>query len=242
MQWGYMTAAHFVSMLAAVAMNMALYYLLRNRSERTKRLGLLPFALLGDAAIVYNLVMWDAPLEYLPLHLCSINAMLLPIVVITGSKILGNLLLVWCLGALAAIVLNFEMAHVELNSWVFFFYYFPHVFEFGVPLLLFKLKLVDKDYKCIGSTLTLTMVIYTFVHLCNKAIYAIWGVRTNYMFSISPTNPLVALFHRVIPYEYWYMYMVLPIAAVYLLLVYAPQLRRAWQTRRHHVPARKIAH
>jgi len=44
------------------------------------------------------------------------------------------------------------------------------------------------------------------------------------MYSITPEFPLLALFYQVIPCEYWYMYMVVPIVAVYLLLVYAPQL------------------
>ena len=51
-------------------------------------------------------------------------------------------------------------------------------------------------------------------------------IQVNYMFSISATNPLTAVFYKVIPMEYWYMYMILPILAVYLLAVYAPQLIR----------------
>ena len=248
MEWGFMTPVHILTIIAAALMNIGLYYLLRNRSHKVQTAVLLPLSLLGVAAILFNLLMWDAPLQYLPLHLCSINAMLLPIVVLTGSKVLGNLLLVWCLGALAAIVLNFEMVGVELNSWVFFFYYFPHVFEFGIPILLFKLKRVEKDPRCIGSTLSLTMLIYTAVHLCNKLINAYFasvgsGTRVNYMFSISPTNPLTAVFYRMVPAEYWYMYMVLPIVAAYLLAVYTPQLRAAYRDRRRPAPMRrKTAH
>ena len=46
------------------------------------------------------------------------------------------------------------------------------------------------------------------------------------MYSIAPENPLLAAFYRVIPYRYWYMYLVVPILAVYLLILYAPQLRK----------------
>ena len=49
-------------------------------------------------------------------------------------------------------------------------------------------------------------------------------LQVNYMYSVTPEFPLLALFYQVIPLEYWYMYMVVPIVAVYLLLVYAPQL------------------
>lgn len=224
MIWGFMTPAHLTSLALAGLMIVGLYYLLRDWSEKTKIRVLLPFSLLGIAAIVYNLLMWDSKLSYLPLHLCSINALLLPIVVLTRNKTLGNLLMVWCLGALAALVLNFEMCDVELMSHVFFFYYFPHVFEFGVPILLFKLKLVEKDPKCIPSTLGITMVIYTFVHFMNVLINTYTDTHVNYMFSVEASNPLVAFFYRLIPVGYWYMYLVLPIVAAYLLVLYAPQI------------------
>ena len=236
MKWGFLTPAHILTLLLAAGMIAGVYYGIRNRSRRTQVWVLFLLSLWGIAAIVFNLLRWDSPLEYLPLHLCSINALLLPIVVFTRSKTLGNLLLVWSLGALAALVVNNAMAEAELLSWPFFFYYFPHVMEFGIPILLFKLDLVKKDPKCIGSTLVLTMGIYTVVHFINKGINA-WcaaaGImsgeellQVNYMYSITPEFPLLALFYQVIPAEYWYMYMVVPIVAVYLLLVYAPQLLR----------------
>ena len=235
MKWGSFGPIHMATMVLAAAMITALYYSLRHTSMKTKTwvLGILSFS--GIGAIIFNLVMWDSPLEYLPLHLCSINAMLLPVVVFTRNKTLGNLLLVWGLGAFAALVLNFEMTNAELFSATFFFYYFPHVMECGIPLLLFKLEMVEKDHRCIPSTLSITMVIYTLVHICNKLInwYCVTNqvlnpsgnvIQVNYMFSISATNPLLALFYKAIPMEYWYMYMIVPVLAVYLLAVYAPQL------------------
>lgn len=243
MEWGFFSPAHIITLIAAVAINVGLYYSIRNRSQKVQTAVLTVFSLSGIAAIVYNLLRWNTPLEYLPLHLCSINALLLPIAVVTRNKTIGNLLLVWCLGALVALVLNFEVATTELFGETFIFYYFPHVFEFGIPILLFKLKLIKKDCKCIGSTLGLTMLIYTGVHLCNKVInllcqtYSIVNpsgniVHVNYMFSIAPTNPLTALFHQLVPFEYWYMYMVLPIVAVYLLGVYAPEFTAKYREKR----------
>lgn len=232
MKWGFFTPAHMVTLVLAAAILLVLYQVLKNKSAKVQTLVLFPLSCSGIVAIMYNLLRWGSPLEYLPLHLCSINAILLPIVVLTRNKTLGNLLLVWCLGALAALVANFEMAQTELFGEAFNFYYFPHIFEFGIPLLLFKLKLVQKDADCIGST----MAIYTVVHLINVGINAYCAsvgssIRVNYMFSIEPSNPLVALFHRIIPYEYWHMYMVLPIVAVYLLIIYAPQLAEKYHTR-----------
>lgn len=242
MKWGTFGTVHIATLVLAALMIIALYFALRKASRRVQTwvLGVLSFS--GIAAIIFNLVMWDTPLEYLPLHLCSINAMLLPIVVFSRSRILGNLLLVWSLGALMALVLNYEMTDAELVSDVFFFYYFPHVMEFGIPLLLFKLGHVQKDYRCIGSTLGLSAAIYTGVHLANTAInaYCLTNnvcspggdlIHVNYMFSLEPTNPLTKLFYQVIPCEYWYMYMVFPIIAVYLLALYAPQLAAKFRAR-----------
>lgn len=250
MEWGFMTPIHIMTLAAAVLMNMGLYYALRRRSRKVQTLVLLVFSLSGIAAIVYNLLRWDAPLQYLPLHLCSINALALPFAVVTRSKRLGNLLLLWSLGALVALVLNFEVTSVHVFDEVFNFYYFPHVFEFGIPVLLFKLGLVKKDAGCIRSTLGITLAFYTFAHLCNKIINA-WciatgqGFRVNYMFSIQPNNPLTQLFYDLVPYEYWYMLLVLPVAAVYLAAVYAPELRALYRSRRCRgsaAPQRRIAH
>ena len=229
MKWGFFTPTHILSLVLAAVMLTALYYGLRNRSAKIQIAVLFALSLSGIAAILFNLLRWGSPLEYLPLHLCSLNAMVLPVAVLTRNKTLGNLLLVWCLGALVALVANFEMTEAEVFSESFNFYFFPHVFEFGVPVLLMKLGLVKKDASCIRSTLTITMALYTLVHLCNVGInrycMAVGSdIRVNYMFSLEANNPLTALFHKVIPYAYWHMYMVLPILGAYLLLVYAPQL------------------
>ena len=76
------------------------------------------------------------------------------------------------------------------------------------------------------------MLIYTFVHFCNKAINQYTDTNANYMFSIEATNPLTALFYQVIPCEYWYMYLAVPIVAAYLLIVYAPELLSWYRNRK----------
>jgi hypothetical protein len=40
------------------------------------------------------------------------------------------------------------------------------------------------------------------------------------MFSITPANPLLQLFYGIIPHEYWYMYLVVPVVVVYLGVIY----------------------
>lgn len=235
MTWGFFSVTHIITLILAVAFIFAMHYLLRNRSRKVQLWVLAPLSFLGIISIAYNLLAFGAPLENLPLHLCSFNAVVLPIVVFTRNKTFGNVLLVWCLGALAALVLNNEMAETKLLGWPFFFYYFPHVVEFAIPILLVSLGHVKKDPKCILSTVVLTMGMYTLVHFANVALNAYCTannilnaqgevVFANYMYSIAPNNPLCELFQKIIPGTYWYMYLVLPIVVVYLLIVYAPEI------------------
>jgi uncharacterized membrane protein YwaF len=223
-----------LSLFIGAGMIVGLYFLLRRLSAKTQTvvLGILSFS--GIAAIIFNLVTWGSPYEYLPLHLCSLTALVLPVAVFTRSKVLGNLLLLWSLGAVMALVVNTAQANFEICSATFAFYFFPHLLEFGIPILLFRLGLVKKDVKCIASTLLITLCVYTLVHLTNVFLNDYFTaqqicnpagavVQVNYMYSLHPENPMLALFWSLIPYAYWYMLPVLLIVVFYLALVYMKQ-------------------
>ena len=87
MTWGFLSTAHMVSLVLAVGIITALYFLLRKAKNAVKIavLGILSFA--GIGAIIYNLVVWNSPLEYLPLHLCSLNALILPFGALSPPRI-----------------------------------------------------------------------------------------------------------------------------------------------------------
>ena len=238
MLWGSYGVVHIASLLISAAIIVGLYFVLRKCSERVKTIVLFILSFSGISAIIFNLVTWGSPIEYLPFHMCSISAMLLPFAVITRNKVINNLLLLWCLGALIALVLNQAQANYEIFSWTFFFYYFPHTLEVGIPILMFALGLVKKDVKYIGSTLGLTLYLYTTVHLLNVLLnnYAEannivdWAgnvVKLNYMYSIDPTNPVLQIMYNLIPHPYWYMLVATPFILLYLTLVYLPEIIRA---------------
>ncbi|MBQ1262168.1 MAG: YwaF family protein, partial [Clostridia bacterium] len=159
--WGTFGVTHLLSLALAILLNVGLYFLLKRRSRRVQLavLGVLSFS--GIAAILFNLLMWGSPLEYLPFHLCSLSAMLLPIAVLTRKRIPCNLLLLWSLGAFVALVLNYSVAEAEILSPTFFFYYFPHALECGIPILLFKLGLSELSPRCILPTVGITLTAYT---------------------------------------------------------------------------------
>ena len=245
MKWGTFGPVHIASLLLAAAAVTGLYFVLKRTPQKiqTAVLGVLSFS--GIAAVVYNLLAWDSPWEYLPLHLCSLNALVLPIAVFTRSKRLGNLLLLWSLGALMAVVMNHAQADFQIGSWTFFFYFVPHVLEFAIPVLLVKLGLVEKDPKCILSTLLITIGALTAIHFINLGLNAYFTaekitncagrlLQVNYMYTLRPENPVLSFFRRAIPYRYWYLYGLLPVIAVYLLAVYAPQLIKRSHLKKAH--------
>ena len=235
MLWGSFGTIHILSLLLGAGIITGLYFALRRCNAKTQTivLGILSFS--GIAAIVFNLVAWDSPYEYLPLHLCSLTAMVLPVAVFTRSKVLSNLLLLWSLGAVMALVVNTAQANFEILSPTFFFYFFPHLLEFGIPILLFSLGLVKKDLKCIASTLLITLCAFALVHFANVALNSYFAahqilnpsgnpVQVNYMYTIKPENPVLSLFWSLIPYPFWYLLPVMGIIGVYLLLVYCKQI------------------
>lgn len=250
MTWGTFSTLHIITLVLSAAINIALYFILRNRTRRVQIITLFILSFAGVGAILFNLLTWGSPWEYLPLHLCSLNAMLLPVAVLTRNKKICNLLLLWSLGAYIALILNHAMSGAEIFSWTFFFYYFPHTLEAGIPILLFALGLVDRDYKTIKSTLIATFVSYTIIHFINLAINSAGFINpegekivVNYMFSLSPTNPFLkflwgiwATITSVLPFaigpEYFYISLALPIVLLYLGWWYLPELLDARRRRR----------
>lgn len=235
MLWGSFGTVHILSLLLGAGIIVGLYFLLRCFSAKTQTIVLGILSLSGIAAIIFNLVMWGSPYEYLPLHLCSLTALVLPVAVFTRSKVLGNLMLLWSLGAIMALVVNTAQANFEICSATFAFYFFPHLLEFGIPVLLFALGLVKKDFKCIGTTLLITLCTFILVHFANVALNSYFTaneilgpsgelIQVNYMYTIKPENPVMALFWSLIPYPFWYMMPVILIVLVYLLIVYSKQI------------------
>jgi TRAP-type C4-dicarboxylate transport system permease small subunit len=100
---------------------------------------------------------------------------------------------------------------------------------------MFLFKLTKKDAKCIVTTLGITMVSYTVIHFINLWInsYAVannivdWAgnvIKVNYMYSIYPDNPVLALFYQIIPHAYWYMYLAVAVITIYLVCIYLPDI------------------
>jgi len=235
MLWGFFGVVHILSLLIGIGIIVGLYILLRRFSAKIQTivLGILSFS--GIAAIIFNLVKWGSPYEYLPLHLCSLTALILPVAVFTRSRVLGNLLLLWSLGAVMALVVNNAQADFEIFSDTFIFYFFPHLLEFGIPILLFAFGLIKKDVKCIGSTLLITVCVLILVHFTNVALNSYFTanqifdpsgtlIQVNYMYTIKPENPVMSLLWSLIPHKFWYLLPLILIVLIYLVILYIKQI------------------
>ena len=86
MKWGFFGTVHIVSLVIALGIVVGLYLILKKLPKKAQIaiLGVLSFS--GVFAIVYNLLAYNDPVYYLPLHLCSLNAMALPFAVFTRRK------------------------------------------------------------------------------------------------------------------------------------------------------------
>ncbi len=236
LKWGSFTPTHLISLVVAILIPVILHFVLRNKSRRKQTLVLFIFSLIGPIALIYDIVVWGiptTPLQYLPLHICSYNALLTPLLVLTKNKFLGNLLPLFSVGAAFALLFNSIQAEYSIFSFVFLLYFLSHTFGTCLPFLMVSLGHIKIEPKqilpCIGGTLA----IYTASHFANIAIneYLTANEMTdylvNYMFSLHPQgNPMLELFWSIIPHSYFYMLMVIPIVAVYFVAMNIPNFIR----------------
>jgi uncharacterized membrane protein YwaF len=190
MVWGTFTVQHILSLAAIVLFAASLYFILKRLSDKAKTWVLFAVSLVGVAAVVYDLVRWEQPLLYLPLHLCSLCALLTPIAVLTKNKVLSHLTLVWSLGAMLVLVVNTGQAHYEMFSEAFWVFVLCHAADVTVPSMLFLSGLVKFDIKKAPAVIGTTMAAYTGVHFANLAInkYLMESTMAVSAFALSKLN------------------------------------------------------
>ena len=237
MTWGTFTLQHILSLAAIVVFAVSLYFILMRLPDRAKTWVLFAVSLFGVAAVLYDLFRWGQPLLYLPLHLCSLNALIIPFAVLTKGKVASHLTLAWSLGAMLVLIVNTGQAHYEMFSEAFWVFYICHTVDVTVPALLFLTGLVDFDIKKSPAVIGSTMAAYTCVHFTNLAInkYLIETMpsvmaysrrplqikQVNYMYSLGDEgNAVFALFRKIIPFDYWHMYLIAPILLGFLFTVH----------------------
>lgn len=238
MTWGTFTLQHILSLAAIAAFAVSLYFVLKRLSDRAKTWVLFAVSLIGVAAVLYDLFRWGEPLLYLPLHLCSLNALIIPFAVLSKNKVAAHLTLTWSLGAMLVLIVNTGQAYYEMFSEAFWVFVLCHTADVTVPALLFLTGLVKFDIKKSPAVIGTTMASYTCVHFINLAInkhlassvpavmaYARRPInikQVNYMYSLGDEgNAVFALFRKIIPHDYWHMYLIAPIILAFLFAIHS---------------------
>lgn len=225
MAWGFLTPQHIITIILTFIVAIAIPLILSRVESKISDRVLFILSLFGIAGVIGNLIIGIQEgifLKKLPLHLCSYNALLLPIAVKTKNNKLCTTLSVWSIGALIAILLNEEAVGYVLMGPKFLIYYIPHVFEFSVPLaMLFLNKFNTKLKDCIWAV-SFTAVMYTFSYAISEVIIST-GTDVNYLFGVGPTNFVTEFFYSILPYKYLYMFTTFPIIVILYLLVYLKQ-------------------
>ena len=234
----YFTSSHLLTLAIGCLLVAALYILLKHLPDRTRRSLMFLLSLLGPISMIWDPLAHEDWLRFLPLHLCSFNAAVIPVVVLTKNERLGNLLLLWCLGGAMALLLNGTEAAWNPSSLDFWAFFVPHVFEICIPVFMFAFHYVKKKLKYIPGTILITGIAYTFVHLVNVLInrhleQVQAAYRVNYMFSLWPDNAFQQMLWNIVPHAYWYSYLYFPLVVVWLGAVYLPEIIRAIRNRHH---------
>ena len=234
LKWGFFTPTHIITLIIAVLGSVGLYFLIRKRSMRTQTIVLFLFSLLGPITMLNEIIQY-APMQsivrYLPLHLCSFNALLTPILILTKNEFLGNLTPLFSIGSGLAVIFNTIQADYSIFSAVFFLYYTSHVMGCAIPFIMWKLGHFQVRKRYILPCMLTVFVGYTIIHFINVFINTTCAagnivdgfgelIWVNYMFSVSTQgNPALEFFWSIIPCEYFYLLTAFPFVLFYYLLL-----------------------
>lgn len=212
--------------------------LLKNKSDRTKKIAVVTasvLTLVGFFVYKYYLSI-DADYDAmrasmdgfnwwgeLPLHLCNVNMILIPIAVLTNKReLLAFCFFVGPLGALMALTMpGPEFCDASLLLPRMLGYYGTHfliVIE-GLSIVTFGLyRPKFKDF----PRIVLTILLITFAVFMINMIMRWTGVypRANYFYSVETEgNFLLEIFHKWIPYPFLYLMPSIVILLVYMTVI-----------------------
>lgn len=213
---------HYTSVLIIIVVIWAF----KNKSKASRYRFLYVLSIINFIAYFWNWLnfVWrsDHVLTLLPLQLCDIAVILIPIGLITKKEAVMDFVFYICaLGALGAILFvgsDYALAY----SWMTISFYIFHFTIFLIPLLMavwgfYQLKpSVKKALTLTVVVLVLGAVLYGFSLYLNST----FGVKANYFFTIkdlgAPINPALAFFASIIPYDYFYLLFAFPILYAYM--------------------------
>lgn len=161
--------------------------------------------------------------QELPLHLCNVHMLLMPIAVLTKKRpLLGFCFFVAPLGALMALVMpgpGFSGYSILLPRMIG--YYMTHLMVIIEAILLYTLDYYRPEYRDFPSTCGTLIAVSIVIFGIDLALkYSKLCTNPNYFYLLDTEgNPVLEIFYRLIPYPYLYTLPCLLILAVYILVI-----------------------
>lgn len=231
----FATFAAFILILVVCSL------IMRNRSERAKRLVIAVAALIGLAGFFVYKYYLSIDTEYdaitqnmggfnwwgeLPLHLCNINLILIPIAVLSKKRpLLSFCFFVAPLGALMALLMpanGFSGYSLLLPRMIGF--YGIHFLIIIAALAIVTFGLYRPRFRDILPTvLTITAVALIVFGINMLFRYTGLHPKANYFYSVETEgNFLLEIFHKWIPVPFLYLLPSFLILVPYILLITTP--------------------
>ena len=229
----FVVTAIFIAILVAASL------IMKNKSDRAKRIVIASAAAVTLIGFIFYKIALSNDLAYheitiatsggfnwwgeLPLQLCNINMLLIPVAVMFDLQMLMSFcFFVGSLGATLAIVMpgaGFDHYSIFLPRMLGYFGTHYMVVIMAVAIVTFGLY--RPKYRDLPRTCVIIATVSFCVFLINLLfIYTGLYPNANYFYSIDPVgNPLLELFYKIIPIPYLYELLSLFILVPYMALV-----------------------
>lgn len=213
-----------------------LWYFLRQKSETTRRnallisSGILIIIYCIHRVIIFNDIRFLTLYgqngfilrDTLPLHLCEIGMILIPISLLTKNEVLSSFCFVITpLGAALAIIYPAAPWDVTpIYDPIYIGYYLEHAFCIINGISLVTLGLFQPQMRLLGKTAVMIVAMTTLAHLINLGGALLGFEGVNYFYTVDPSGSfLLEIFYSLIPYKFWYMLFGIPISCIYYILL-----------------------
>ena len=229
----FLVTAFFAAVLVGATL------IMRKKSERARRIVIASAALLTLLGFVVYKYFLSIDTAYdqltlattngfnwwgeLPLHLCNINMLLIPVAVLFDLQMLMS----FCFfvgsicAALAIIMPGVGFDHYSIFMPRMLGYFGTHFMVVILAIAIVSFGLYRPKFKDIPKTCVVITVISFCVFLINL-LFINTGLypKANYFYTMRPIgNPLLELFHKLIPVPYLYLLPSLLILVPYMALV-----------------------
>ena len=234
-------ALFFATFAAFILVLVVASLIMRKRSDRAKRIVIAVTALIGLVGFFLYKYFLSIDKEYdavtqnmggfnwwgeLPLHLCNINLILIPIAVLSKKKpLMSFCFFVAPLGALMALMMpanGFSGYSLLLPRMIGF--YGIHFLIIIAALAIVTFGLYRPRFRDIPLTL-LTIVIIALIVFGINMLFRYTGLhpKANYFYSVETEgNFLLEIFHKWIPVPFLYLLPAIVILAAYMLIITLP--------------------